>query len=309
MDTQIEIQEFVNHMFERIKPTNGYPWKQPDAKDYLMRIHSEQITQIKVEAVGVEDVKEFKKSLGEYVATMRLYPALFAQTDLSGRTQSKPPTERTTDKRFPYRRQGTLDKYTRLINLVLNVRMLRKRIPWKLVAQVWNETYPHYCMSPKVMKATFHRVLGQEDIRVLLVLGATTVLPWLGSQETPEHAHIVRVDSLSDIDPLLFIEDEKTPVMLQIPSAALVDEFRRQFYILLGLDLGVWDDRNPRPVLTKEPKRIPDDRLLAYAERFKPMAERGELTLFGITSVSTIEIFEEIIREHQRREKERRETR
>jgi hypothetical protein len=312
MDEQIKLPPFeipdkVRRMLDAeikaCEQKNGVRFK-PEVLDLLIDIQEDDIRKTTLGLWKDTDAKEredeLKDTAQSFLEIFRMYPMHLASDVFAG-TPSKPPAERKTNKRWPYRYPQTLVKWRLLLGLVLRVRMHCNRIPWKLLAQAWNKTVPHYRMSPKVMKAIYHRILWQEDVRVLLTLGSVSILPQLGSDKVPANARIVQINNPSDAL-LLQSEERGKPVFVEIPTIRLKRGIRRHFYTFLGVDLGAWDESNPKPLHPNKPIRIPDDRLLAYAKRFKPMAERGELREWGVYPL-TIEIFEEIIREHQRRER------
>ena len=117
---------------------------------------------IEEELERTEDMEDYEGSVGDFLRIGKLFAA--------SSYLPKPKTPHNPPKK---RYQRPFQKRLHLVYFVIGKQLsskkqrnkIRKRINWGDTCKAWNEEHPNDQMTPNVLKSTFYRAVGEEDLQ------------------------------------------------------------------------------------------------------------------------------------------------
>ena len=114
----------------------------------------------------VGDIEDYEAMVEEHLSIAKQVAAISYLPQLK---VSQNPSQNPSQKRY----QRPFQRRLHLVYFVIGQQVsskkqrnkIRKRINWGDTCKAWNEAHPNDSMTPKVLKATFYRAIGADDLQ------------------------------------------------------------------------------------------------------------------------------------------------
>ena len=111
---------------------------------------------------GTRDIEDYEGMVEDYLDLGKLFT-----NSISSPKHNTP--QNSSRKRY----QRPFQKRLHLVYFIIGQQIsskkqrkkIRKRINWETTCKAWNEAHPNDPMTPKVLKATYYRAVGEEDLQ------------------------------------------------------------------------------------------------------------------------------------------------